>query len=276
LASFRGIERALRWCGGRAFYRRAFLSERRLVVREEDVSVRGLPRGLEGFVIAQLSDLHAGPFLRGGDLADVIRSVERARPDLIVITGDFITHHWSEALLVLDDLARLSAPHGVFAVFGNHDYKDRLEGRIVEAYAARGVRFLRNAGARIETHAGALCLVGLEDLEESKLVDLRAARAGVRPGDVEIVLCHNPSAARLLARSGCVAILSGHTHGMQIDLPWLRTFGPKHPGLRVDFDACALIVSRGLGAVGMPLRVGAPAELVLIRLSRAQGASDER
>jgi len=88
----------------------------------------------------------------------------------------------------------------------------------------------------------------------------------VQAGDVEIVLCHNPRGASAIAGAGCTAILSGHTHGTQVDLPLLRRLGPQHPGLRLELGPTTLIVSRGLGVVAVPLRVGVPAEVVYVRL----------
>lgn len=267
LAAFRAIEWTAKWCGGRSLYRATNLRRGRFAVREEWIEIEGLASELEGFSIAQLSDMHGGSFLAQGDLADVVLAVNALEPDVVAITGDLITHHWTDALLLLDDCARLRARHGVYAVFGNHDYKDRLEGEIAAAYGARGIRFLRNESVRI---AGAqLSIVGLEDLEEARDIDVESARSALRSDDVEIVLCHNPSGARLLARPGCALILSGHTHGTQIDLPVLRKLGPKHPGARVRFGSTLLVVSRGLGVVGVPLRVGARAEIVIARLTRS-------
>ena len=272
LSIFRAVETLARWCGGRAFYRTAYLAPGRFRVREELVLVRDLAPDLAGVRIAQISDLHAGPFLSRGDLAHVVAAVNALAPDVCAITGDLITHHWTESLLVLDELAQLRARHGVFAVFGNHDYKDRLEGRIVDAYAARGLRILRNESVRIPLAGGALALVGLEDLEEARVVDLELARRAIEPGDLEIVLCHNPLQARRIARARCACILSGHTHGTQIDLPWLRRLGPEHPGSRLLVGETVLIVNGGLGVVGVPLRVGSPPEIVLVRLGAGEPA----
>jgi len=270
LGLFRAAERAAALCGGRSWYRHRHLARGRLALRVEEIAVADLPAALEGFTIAQLSDLHAGPFLGEVPLADAVALVGEHAPDVVAITGDWITHHWSEALRLRADLARLSPRHGVYAVFGNHDYKDRLEGRIAEELAAVGVRTLRDECVRIEVGGAALALVGVEDLEEARAVDLAAARAGVRPGDVEVVLCHNPLAARAIARRSCAAILAGHTHGTQVDLPFLRRLGPRHPGARVAIGPTRLVVSRGLGVVGIPLRVGSPAEVVLVRLRRPE------
>jgi predicted MPP superfamily phosphohydrolase len=268
LAFFRAAELASSACGGRAWYRRRHLARGRFAVRREVVGVDHLSRGLEGFTIAQLSDLHAGSFLGEGDLAGVVDELVERDPDVVVVTGDWITHRWSEVRALRRDFERLRPRRGIYAVFGNHDYKDRLEHRIVEELGPAGVRFLRNECVRIDTGEGAVALVGIEDLEEAREIDLEAARSGVRAGDVEVVLCHNPSGARSIARPGCAAILSGHTHGTQIDLPWLRRLGPRHPGLRIELGGTRLIVSRGLGVVGVPLRVGSPPEIVLIRLER--------
>lgn len=269
LALFDAVERLAAFCGGRAWYRRRHLAPGRFVVREERVSVRGLPRQLDGFRVAQLSDLHGGRFLGAGDLRHVVDAVNALRPDAVALTGDYITHRIEDAFPLVDDLARLSARHGVWAVFGNHDYKERREAELAARLAPHGVRFLRNSCARIELEGASVWFSGLEDLEEGKVLDLGAARRGIGEGELEICLCHNPAGARRLVRDGCVAILAGHTHGTQLDLPFLRRLGPKHPGVRVQLASTVLLVSRGLGVVGAPLRVGAPCEVVLLRLERA-------
>ncbi len=268
IAVGRTAERVCAALGGRAFYRRRHLAPGRLLVREEVARVRDLPAALEGFSIVQLSDLHGGSFLGPGDLEHLVQRANALRPDVVALTGDFVTHRAREVDRIAGDLARLESRHGIFAVFGNHDYRGRDEAHI--AAALPGARFLRNDCARVEVAgedgSAAVAFVGLEDLEEGRVVDLEAARAGLRPGDVEVVLCHNPLGARAIARAGCAAILSGHTHAGQIDLPLARGIGPIHPGLRVLVGETLLVVSRGIGAVGLPLRIGAPAEIVHLRL----------
>lgn len=273
LAAFHALETLGAWLGGRALYRRAFLAAGRLRVRQERVLVPRLAHGLRGLRIVQWSDLHAGPFLGRGDLRAAVDATLALQPDLVVFTGDWITREWSEALALREDLARLRARLGLYAVFGNHDYRGRCEGELARAFAPLGIEFLRNEARRFECAGGALCLVGLEDLEESRELDLAAARAPLREGDVELVLCHNPRGAPLLARAGCAAILSGHTHGHQVDLPLVRRLAPAHPGDRVRVGASELIVSRGLGALGVPLRVRSPAEIVCIELADSDSGS---
>ncbi len=270
-AVVRSIEFALRLLGGRRYYRRAHLGRGRFRVRRERLLIPGLGDGLEGYRIAHLSDLHAGPFLGPGGLRDVLAEVRAASPRLACITGDFITHRFDEAFLLLPDLALLARCWPLLAVVGNHDYRGRREGLLAAAFGAVGVRVLRNSCHRIDTGRGVLAVVGIEDLEESRVIDLSAARSEVRPDDVELVLCHNPGGAERIAGPRCVAVLSGHTHGHQIDLPLVRRAAPRHPGDRVERGGTACVTSRGLGALGVPLRVGSAAELVVLELAGAPG-----
>lgn len=267
-AAVRACEALALALGGRAFYRVRHLTPPGLQVRRERVLHPRLPEGLRGFRIVQLSDLHAGPFVRTGDLRAAVELANSLEPDLVAITGDLITHRAEDAELVRTDLARLRARAGVLCVFGNHDYRGRREGEIAQRWAQDGLRFLRNEGVRIERGDAALCVVGVEDLEEARTIDLTRARSCVQPGDFEVALCHNPRGALAFVRERCLAVLCGHTHGTQLDLPWLRRAGPPHPGLRVQSGPTAILTSRGLGSIGLPVRIGAPTELVVIELER--------
>lgn len=269
---FKVCETIARVCGGRALYRALNLRPGRFAVRHERLAV-GADSPLVGLRLVQLSDIHAGPFLAAGDLVHVVAAANALEPDLCLFTGDLISRTPDEGLLVLDDLAALTARLGTFAVFGNHDYRYREERRLAAAFAERGIRFLLNESVRPLGEESPLVLLGVEDLEEAKSLDLTAARAGLRPGDLEVVLSHNPAGSVALLSPATRLVLSGHTHGNQIDLPYLRTLGPHHPGERVELRpaseterAATLIVNRGLGVVGVPLRIFARPELVLVEL----------
>ena len=264
----RTVETLMRGPRGRRSYRRAHLEPPGLALRRERIGVRALPRAFDGFRVAQLPDFHAGAFLGRGDLASVVRLTNEIEPDVVALTGDFVTHDAGDVRVIVDDLGRLRARDAVRAVFGNHDYRRRREAEIARVLGDRGIVFLRNACQRVERTDGAIAFVGVEDLAEGRVVDLDAARARMSAGDLEIVLCHHPRGALASARPGCVAVLSGHTHGTQVDLPLLRRLGPPHPGARIDLGGTVLIVSRGLGVIGLPLRIGAPAEIVLLELER--------
>lgn len=95
-----------------------------------------------------------------------------------------------------------------------------------------------------------------------------AALEGTSKTDLIVALAHGPRAAPLFAKGGARLVLAGHTHGTQVDLPWLRDLGPAHPGMRVELGGTTLVVSRGLGVVGAPFRWGVPAEVVVLRLCR--------
>lgn len=279
------FRRAVFWCvertavllGGRMLYRRWFLDPARLVVRDEEVRVCGLPAPLEGFTVVHLSDLHAGPFLGKGALGGVLDRLAELDPDVVCMTGDFVVHGVENLGPVVPELQECRGRRGTFGVFGNHDYKGRREPEIASALAAPsaaeserpGWRFLRNTGRVLEVDGATVGFAGIEDLEEGKRVDVESAMIGMADVDLCVALTHGHQAAPSFARLGAHAILSGHSHGTQVDLPFLRDLGPSHPGLRVPLGGAVLIVSRGLGVIGVPLRFGVPAELVKITFRSA-------
>lgn len=258
------VERVCVALGGRRFYRRWFLSPGRFEVRREVVDVKH--EQLDGLRIVQLSDVHAGPYLGAGDLADVVAAINALEPDLVVFTGDLIGKQAHEAFYVLEDFAKIEARLGVFGVFGNHDYRGRNEREIASRFGEHGVRFLMNEAVRPCPDLP-LVLLGIEDLEEAKDLDIQGARASLGEGDVEVALCHNPHGAAALICANTALVLSGHTHGNQIDLPLIRRFGPGHPGDRRTVEGVALITSRGVGVVGVPLRILARPEIVCVDLA---------
>jgi predicted MPP superfamily phosphohydrolase len=274
LAFFTACRNLTRALGGRRFYRWSALRTERLVLREETLCAPELPVQLEGFTVLHLSDIHAGPFLSGGDLAHLHDLLDGRIPDILVVTGDFITDSYKDALPVIPELGLLKTRLGGWAVFGNHDYRHHKHTLLRDRLAEYGIRCLQDEGERVADLP--LWISGLNDLEETPRPDPTQARAKMAPGDVEIMLCHNPLGAKSLAQKECIAILSGHTHGRQIDLPWLRDLGPAHPGLSVSLGATTLIVNRGLGVVGVPVRVRAPAEMVWIELRRGHASEGRR
>lgn len=266
---FRAVEGTAVRLGGRRLYHRTFLRPGRLNVRRERLEVEGLPEALVGFTIAQLSDVHAGPFLARGDLDGVLHVLEQETPDVVCWTGDYVVHGPENMMPALDELCLCVGRTATFAVFGNHDYKGRRELKISEALMASGWQFLRNGGASVEVDGARVAFGGVEDLEEGKNIDFDLGAESFLGADVRVGLCHHPQGAPEFVRRGADLVLSGHSHGTQVDLPWLRRLGPSHPGLRAELGGSTLIVSRGLGVIGVPFRVGAPAEVVIVELARA-------
>jgi len=254
--------------GGKALYTRR-LRRDRLTVARVDVPIDGLPAALDGFTIAHMSDFHAGPFLDAGSLTDVVDVVREHRPDVIALTGDYITHRADEAFPLAAALARVESRHGGVLVFGNHDYHARREGEIAAAFAAVGIEALRNEGRALEVDGARLWLAGVEDVEEGKVVDLDAALADRSDEDVTVLLSHHPDMVEHLDGRDVDLVLAGHTHGGQIVVGGRSPLGSLRSrylsGLHSVGDT-RLFVTRGLGVLIVPLRIGAPPEVAILTL----------
>ncbi|MEW6283536.1 MAG: metallophosphoesterase, partial [Candidatus Eremiobacterota bacterium] len=221
-------------------------------VRHVEVRLADLPEVLEGFTITQLSDLHRGPWVpevllrRGVELANTLRS------DLVVLTGDFLSVSRAYAGSLVDVVAGLSAPEGVFAVLGNHDYWCRGQGRLQEGFRHKGVELLVNQAARMSTRGVDWWLVGLDDAWAGR-PDLGRALAGVPRDAFRLLLAHEPDFADTAARQGIPLQLSGHSHGGQVRLPGLGPpilppWGRKYPiGLQRVSPTTQVYTNVGLG-----------------------------
>ena len=244
--------------------------------------IPNLSRALDGFSIAQLSDVHIGVFVGEAELRIAEELLRQAKPDLIVLTGDMLDNDARLAPQLARFVRRLSplARAGVLAISGNHDYFAGVEA-MAAAVTAGGARMLRNDALVVGGAGAGFALLGVDDVyarREGGGPDLeRAVRALPRlDGRVapaldlpRLLLCHNPS---FFAESaGQVALqLSGHTHGGQVNLG-LRPADYLLPGGwvagRYDEHGSVLYVNRGFGTVGPPARIGAPPEVTRIVLS---------
>lgn len=243
-------------------------------VPEVAVPIPGLPRALDGYAIAQISDVHLGLYVGEPEVAAAEDLVRRARADLVVLTGDLVDIDSRYAPLLGRMASRLAAlaRDGVVAVPGNHDYYAGLE-PIVASLREAGATVLRN-GHRVLR--GGIALVGADDVWGARLrlgrgPDLARATAGLSPDLPRILLCHNPS--YFAEAAGEVALqLSGHTHGGQVNLlvrpaDWVLPHGWV-AGL-YERAGSRLYVNRGFGTAGPPVRVGAPPEVTRIVLVAA-------
>ncbi len=251
-------------------------------VEEVVFKIPGLSRALDGFSIAQLSDVHIGVFVGDAELAIAEQLLRQAKPDLIVLTGDLLDNDARLAGQLGRFVRRLSplARAGVVAITGNHDYFAGVEA-MASAVTAAGARMLRNDALVIGGAGAGFALLGVDDVyarREGGGPDLeRAVRALPRlDGRVapaldlpRLLLCHNPS---FFAESASrVALqLSGHTHGGQVNLG-IRPAAYLLPGGwiagRYAEHGSSLYVNRGFGTVGAPARIGAPPEVTRIVLS---------
>lgn len=254
----------------------ALFGRRDYVVEEVVVPIVGLSPKLSGYRIAQLSDIHFGQFVGEPERRSAVELVRRARPDLIVMTGDLVdisARHAPELGRLTRALAELGARDGVVVVPGNHDYYTGIEA-VLGAVHGGGARTLVNQGLVLGGSDTGFALLGVDDVwaRRQKLgvgPDLNRALSDVPRDLPRILLCHNPEFFPHAA--GKVALqLSGHTHGGQINpgLHPAKLVLPYVQGLYHEHGS-ALYVNRGFGTAGPPIRIGAPPEVTLVVLTAA-------
>lgn len=237
---------------------------------EIEIQIDELPERFEGIRIAQLSDIHFGSFLGVEGVERFIRLTRALRPDLILLTGDFVNRWLSESRAVIPLLAKLDAPLGVFGVLGNHDHyagADETQ-RMLWRY---GIKTLDHDLEPIQVGGDRLWLLGSGDYIRDKRYDLNARLERLPADEPRIVLAHNPDSADLPRTRRVDLMISGHTHGGQVRFP--RIGAPILPVYNRRYDQglfrvgeMQLFVSRGLGMVGLPLRLNCPAQLPILQL----------
>jgi len=245
-------------------------------VRELDVPIPELPRDLDGLRILQLSDIHLSAFLSESELARVVDAAMQTRPHLAVITGDLISSRNDPLDACIRQLARVRADAGVFGCMGNHERYAKAEDYTQQAAARRGIRFLRSEAQALRFGNATLNLAGVD--HQSKAGGHRylvGAEQLVQPGSVNVLLSHNPDVFPVAASQGYNLMLAGHTHGGQVTIEILdqsvnpaRFFTPYVYGLYRSGGASAY-VTRGIGTIGIPARIGAPPEISVLRLRKA-------
>lgn len=240
-------------------------------IEEVPIKIVGWPRALDGYVIAQVSDIHVGAFIGDRELDEGFALVKRVRPDLLVATGDLVDNDPEMIGPLLARLEAVAARDGAAAILGNHDH---YAGARVVADAIRKskVRLLHNEGVRLRSKdGGGFALLGVDDLRGRSLrasgfagPDLGQAEAGLAPDLPRILLAHQPPF--FLESQGRVALqLSGHTHGGQIN-PGFRPAAAvmEFVAGRYDRAGSSLYVNRGFGTTGPPSRIAAPPEVTKI------------
>ena len=243
---------------------------KRLTVSEAEIGIRELGSGFHDLRILLVSDVHCGPFISVERLTATFRRVMALQPDLILLAGDLATSRIEEVTRCLPAFRELQADLGIFAVLGNHDHytgeADRLCGVLEEA----GIRMLQNRHTVLQRGGDRLVLAGIDDLTFGS-PDLDQALTGVPAGLPVLLVSHNPDVFFDAARKKVDLVLSGHTHGGQIRCPGLPVL-VRMSRFRLDegrYEAAGsgLVVSRGLGAVGFPVRLACPPEVVLLTLA---------
>jgi hypothetical protein len=258
-----------------------FLFERLwLRVKRFDVQLPRLPQEMDGLRIAFLSDFHIGQAIAQAASRRAVAAALKEKPDLILLGGDFLYEFWPHPAKVSQILAPLEAALGAYGVLGNHDFRGHTE-EAKAALAAAGIQLLENKAVWLSLHSPtspqaekALVLIGLEEMEGGR-PDFAAALRGIPKNATVIALCHNPDLVRQAAEFRVDLMLSGHTHGGQIRLPIFdalltNTELPrKYAEGLFCFGPTQLLVTRGVGIVGLPVRFMCRPEVCLITLRAA-------
>jgi len=241
-------------------------------VVDVEVPVAGLPPALQGFTIAQISDVHVGPTIGRDDVASIVAAVNRLDADLVAITGDLVDGPVRELAPHVEPLRGLRSRHGTFFVTGNHEYYSGAPAWVA-ALRALGMRVLLNEHAVLREGGASLVIAGVTDwsaghFDRDQRSDPARAIAGA-PHDaaLRVLLAHQPRSATGAADAGFDLQLSGHTHGGQF-LPWtwfVRLQQPFTAGMH-RLGRLRVYVSRGTGYWGPPKRFGAPSEITRLRL----------
>lgn len=242
-------------------------------VREVDVPIPNLPHDLDGLRLVHLSDIHLSAFLSERDLARVIDSANELRAHLAFVTGDLITAAGDPLDTCLRQLARLRTDAGVLACMGNHERYANAEDYTERQAARLGLPFLRSQTRQLRFGSATLNVAGVDYQRKGHY--LPGAERMVVPGAVNLLMSHNPDVFPVAAKQGYDLMLSGHTHGGQVTVEILheslspaRFVTPFVYGLFREGAAHAY-VTRGIGTIGIPARIGAPPEIALLRLRKA-------
>ena len=255
-------------------------------VTNTTINLPNLPDKWKGKTVTHLTDIHSSPFMGLSDLKRIVEKTNSLNSDVIVMTGDFVTSHRNEIGPFVEAMSELHAPLGVYASTGNHDYYTGVD-LVSRGMEDIGINVLRNACAKIEFDGSPLYLIGVDDEDDPTVKEfvkgghaphIEAAYKGLPEDGASILLCHKPYRFEEYAQTNVGLMLSGHTHGGQIVFGRIgRTvlsissvasgFIEGHYRPEKSQSKSQLYVSRGLGTVGLPLRLNCPPEIAQLTLA---------
>jgi len=262
-----GIEQ---YTSGDACIKRApWVSSDRFAVNNERIWLDALPEVFSGLRIVQISDIHHGLFLPEQWLTEAVQQTNRLRADIVVLTGDFVTYSRANIEPAAEILSRLRARYGVLAVLGNHDFRVGADA-VTSALRRKHIEVLRNQHVTVQFGGSSLYVAGVDDYGYG--ADVRRAVRGIPRDSATVLLAHNPRIIHLASRHGVSLVLSGHTHGGQVNLPLLGTVygrSPERLRYKIGWDRLGptqIYVSRGIGTIVLPWRLRCPAEITHLEL----------
>jgi uncharacterized protein len=265
---------------------RGIMDRNDIEITHRTFSIPNLPPAFEGKTITFLSDVHAGPFMDVDEMRRVVKLANGLKSDAIVMPGDFVTSHPDEIIPFAEAMSELKAPLGVFACTGNHDYYAGVD-IVSKGIEGTGINLLRNENARMTIDGQSLHIIGIDDTDavdikqyvEGKPAEhIEAAFRGIPNDAATILLCHKPYMFEQFSKTNIGLMLSGHTHGGQIVLGRFgktvlafSSFASEYvEGLYTADDRKSktqMYVSRGIGVVGVPIRINCPPEITQITLT---------
>jgi len=243
----------------------------RFRVTEVKIPIPNLPRDLDGLRIVQVTDIHLSPFLSENEFARAIDMANETRANLALVTGDLISRRGDPLDACISQLARLRADAGVLGCLGNHEVYTNTQDYVTREGARIGIDFLRSRARALRFGGATINFAGV-DYQKFNSPYLVGAERMIAPGALNVLLSHNPDVFPVAAQQGYDLTIAGHTHGGQVNVEILnqnwnvaRYFTRYVLGLYRE-GGSAVYVSTGLGTIGVPIRLGAPPEISLIRL----------
>ncbi len=238
-----------------------------LSLERVEIGLERLPKKLDGLKIIHLSDTHHSPFTNIEHIARAVKIANRLRPDMFLLTGDYVSHNAEYIAPVAEVLGELRSEFGTFACLGNHDHWTDPE-LVAHLFRGEGINVLINEGFRMQARGASFWLAGVDDYMAGK-TDLVSAMRGSYPDEMKLLLAHNPIIFRQSVRAGVDLTLSGHTHGGQVKirdeekriLPRRKLSSGLHRR-----KGAQVYITRGIGTVVLPVRYQCPPEISLLEL----------